>query len=51
LYAIYDGNPPAELIQQMQGLDDKNFDPDQLLDQQHQWENKHPDKATQPQAH
>ena len=47
LYAIYDGNPPAELIQQMQGLDDKNFNPDELLDQQHQWENKHPDKATQ----
>jgi len=52
LYAIYDGNPPAELIQQMQGLDDKSFDPDELLDQQHQWENKHPDNATkQPQSH
>jgi phospholipid-binding lipoprotein MlaA len=36
----------------MQGLDDKNFDPDELLDQQHQWENKHPDNATkQPQSH
>ncbi|OOG59611.1 VacJ family lipoprotein [Rhodanobacter sp. C03] len=42
LYAIYDGNPPAEIIQQMQGLDDKNFDPDQLLDQQHEWEKEHP---------
>ncbi|HWX65197.1 MAG TPA: VacJ family lipoprotein [Rhodanobacter sp.] len=46
LYAIYDGNPPADIIQQMQGLDEKNFDPEELLDQQHQWENKHPDKAT-----
>ena len=45
LYAIYDGNPPNEVIQQMQGLDDKGFDPDQLLDQQHQWENKHPDQS------
>ncbi|OOG62069.1 ABC transporter [Rhodanobacter sp. B04] len=45
LYAIYDGNPPAEVIQQMQGLDDKGFDPDELLDQQHQWENKHPDQS------
>jgi phospholipid-binding lipoprotein MlaA len=42
LYKIYDGNPPLDTIQQMQGLDDKNFDPDQLLDQQHQWESKHP---------
>jgi phospholipid-binding lipoprotein MlaA len=49
LYDIYDGNPPAEIIQQMQGLDDQNFDPDELLDQQHQWENKHPDQATQKQ--
>ena len=45
LYAIYDGNPPTEVIQQMQGLDDKGFDPDELLDQQHQWENKHPDQS------
>jgi len=49
LYQIYDGNPPAEIIQQMQGLDDKNFDPEELLDQQHQWENKHPDQASQKQ--
>lgn len=42
LYQIYDGNPPVEVIQQMQGLDEKNFDPEQLLDQQHDWENKHP---------
>ena len=45
VYQIYDGSPPDKVIEQMQGLDDKNFDPDQLLDQQHQWENKHPDQA------
>lgn len=47
LYKIYDGNPPVDVIQQMQGLDEKNFDPEELLDQQHQWENKHPGQATQ----
>lgn len=47
LYKIYDGNPPVEVIQQMQGLNEQNFDPEELLDQQHQWENKHPDQATQ----
>jgi phospholipid-binding lipoprotein MlaA len=40
LYSIYDGNPPDEVIQQMQGLDEKGFDPDELLDEQHKWENK-----------
>jgi phospholipid-binding lipoprotein MlaA len=49
LYQIYDGSPPSSLIQQMQGLDDKNFDPDELLDQQHQWENSHPKQAAQKQ--
>jgi phospholipid-binding lipoprotein MlaA len=49
LYQIYDGNPPAEIIQQMQGLNDDNFDPEQLLDEQHQWENKHPGAGEQPQ--
>lgn len=43
LYQIYDGNPPAEIIQQMQGLNDDDFDPEQLLDEQHQWESKHRD--------
>ena len=43
LYQIYDGNPPAEVIQQMQALNDDNFDPEKLLDEQHQWENKHQD--------
>jgi phospholipid-binding lipoprotein MlaA len=49
LYQIYDGNPPAEVIQQMQGLNDDNFDPEQLLDEQHQWENKHPNEDDQKQ--
>ena len=47
LYDIYDGNPPDSAIQHMQGLDDKNFDPEELLDQQHQWENKHPGQTDQ----
>ncbi|EIL89840.1 surface lipoprotein [Rhodanobacter fulvus Jip2] len=47
LYRIYDGSPPAAVIQQMQGLDDDNFDPEELLDQQHQWEKAHPKQATQ----
>jgi phospholipid-binding lipoprotein MlaA len=38
LYQIYDGNPPADVIEQMQGLKDGNFDPDELLNEQHQWE-------------
>jgi phospholipid-binding lipoprotein MlaA len=48
LYQIYDGNPPAEVIEQMQGLNDTNFDPDKLLDEQHTWENKHPDNSNRP---
>ncbi|WP_266157423.1 MlaA family lipoprotein [Dyella silvatica] len=40
LYMIYDGNPPADVIEQMQGLKDKNFDPDELLDEQQKWEKK-----------
>jgi len=47
LYQIYDGNPPAAIIQEMQGLDDKGFDPEELLDQQHQWEKNHPTESTQ----
>jgi phospholipid-binding lipoprotein MlaA len=38
LNKIYDGNPPADVIEQMQGLKDNNFDPDELLNEQHQWE-------------
>ena len=48
VYQIYDGNPPDKVIEQMQGLDDKNFDPDELLDQQHAWESKNPQQSTQP---
>lgn len=44
LYELYDGNPPAEVIEQMQGLKDNNFDPDELLEEQHKWENKQPEQ-------
>jgi phospholipid-binding lipoprotein MlaA len=45
LYQIYDGNPPAEVIEQMQGLNDnQGFDPDKLLDEQHKWERQNGDK-------
>ena len=47
LYQIYDGNPPTQVIQQMQGLDDKNFDPDQLLEEQHAWEKANPAQSNQ----
>ncbi len=47
LYKIYDGNPPLDVIQRMQGLDDKNFDPEELLDQQHNWESKNPGQSQQ----
>jgi phospholipid-binding lipoprotein MlaA len=47
LYKIYDGNPPLDVIQRMQGLDDKNFDPEELLDQQHSWESKNPGQSKQ----
>lgn len=39
IYQIYDGNPPEDVIEQMQGLHDKSFDPDQLLEEQQKWEN------------
>ncbi|NII09801.1 VacJ family lipoprotein [Oleiagrimonas sp. C23AA] len=45
LYALYDGNPPAAIIEQMQGLDEKGFDPDQLLNEQHDWEKTHGGKS------
>lgn len=44
LYKIYDGNPPSQIIQSMQGLDEKGFDPEELLDEQHQYERKQSDK-------
>lgn len=42
IYKIYDGNPPEEVIEQLQGLHDKSFDPDELLDEQQKWETKQP---------
>ena len=36
LYLIYDGEPPLEAIQQMQGIDDDDID--ELLEQQRQYE-------------
>ncbi|MDN5924584.1 MAG: VacJ family lipoprotein [Xanthomonadales bacterium] len=46
LYKIYLGNPPAAVIERMQGLDEQGFDPEQLLQEQHQWEQKN--SADQP---
>lgn len=40
LYKLYDGNPPADVIEKMQGIDQPGFDPDELLEQQRQWEQK-----------
>jgi phospholipid-binding lipoprotein MlaA len=48
IYQIYDGNPPQDVIDQMQGLKDKNFDPDQLLEEQQKWENNK--QPAQPQS-
>ncbi|MEO8778980.1 MAG: VacJ family lipoprotein [Rhodanobacter sp.] len=50
LYALYDGNPPASLIEKMQGLDAPGFDPDELLQQQHEYEKSHPDKDSSGQG-
>lgn len=38
IYEIYDGKPPVDVIEQMQGLDDKSFNPDELLEEQRKWE-------------
>lgn len=38
IYQIYDGNPPNSVIDEMQGVNQDNFDPEQLLEQQKQWE-------------
>lgn len=40
LYQLYDGNPPAAVIDRVQGVDQPGFDPDELLEQQKQWEQK-----------
>lgn len=48
LYKIYLGNPPAAVIERMQGLDEKGFDPDELLKQQHAYEKERDAKAAHP---
>ena len=40
LYEIFDGQPPAAYIEQMQGVNDE--DVDKLLDEQHEYEKKKP---------
>lgn len=47
IYEIYDGNPPEEIIEQMQGVDDS--DVDELLNQQHQYEKSLQKKDSEPQ--
>lgn len=47
LYKLYDGNPPADVIERMQGIDQPGFDPDELLEQQRQWQKQ---QQTQPVA-
>lgn len=49
VYQLYDGNPPTEVIEQMQGLKEKNFDPDELLQEQQNWENKQKQSDGAPQ--
>lgn len=41
LYLLYDGNPPADVVEKMEGLDQQGFDPDELLKQQQEWEKQH----------
>ncbi|MEO6967802.1 MAG: VacJ family lipoprotein [Rhodanobacteraceae bacterium] len=41
LYEIYHGNPPASVIEQIQGVGGNGDDIDQLLDQQHAYEKAH----------
>ncbi len=40
LYKIYYGQPPIEVIERMQGLDNPEFDPEELLMEQREWERK-----------
>lgn len=42
LYTIYDGQPPASVIERMQGLDDDDLDVDALLEQQRRYEESLP---------
>jgi len=48
LYMLYNGNPPAEVIEKMQGIDQPGFDPDELLKQQQQWEQQHATSKSTP---
>jgi phospholipid-binding lipoprotein MlaA len=45
LYEIYDGQPPAEIIEDMQGANDEDID--KLLDEQHRYEKKNGDGKQQ----
>lgn len=49
VYLIYRGNPPAEVIERMQGIGADDFDPDKLLEQQHDWEKQQQSQPPQPQ--
>ena len=49
LYEIFDGQPPAEYIEQMQGVNDE--DVDKLLDEQRQYEKKNGEAVPQPEQH
>ncbi|MDF3982611.1 VacJ family lipoprotein [Luteibacter sp. PPL554] len=47
LYQIYDGNPPADVIERMQGISGgsgADFNPEELLDEQHKWEKQNGQK-------
>ncbi len=47
VYKIYNGNPPASVINRMEGLDEPGFNPEELLKQQREWEHKqHPQTQT-----
>ena len=48
LYMLYDGNPPSAVIEKMQGVDQPGFDPDELLEQQKQWEQQHATSKATP---
>ncbi|MEO8459827.1 MAG: VacJ family lipoprotein [Dokdonella sp.] len=46
LYALYNGEPPREYIDKVQGVDE--IDVDQLLEQQREYEEKQGDKSAKP---
>lgn len=48
LYLLYDGNPPADVVEKMEGLDQQGFDPDELLKQQQEWEKQHGSQQPAP---